>query len=292
MKTFPHFGLALTTIAATSLLAGGLAAQWTYRGGGNTIGGGSASTKYDVNVAKSHSKSYGNEWLGGSYSFYTAIRRKKDGFYELARMEARGQARLRFLKMSREAAYARAYGYAERRGTASSPSNKAYGNLTMRLAGITVMNRTIGGTTSLPAWSKTWDLFPVDIRYGFGLGPVSLQLKGNVGVGVKRNLYYAFGTTETSINAAGSLEAWGYGRASLSAGIAGVTATADFAKTKLGASIGVSIRRGFQSLVTLDVTAFRLRLKAWVDFWLKSYSKTFVDVSYGRVFATILRVGL
>ncbi len=258
----------------------------------------SAASAQTQSISKSYSRSLGNSYLGltgygyGYARAYTADPSQivyTGGGMTLSSATARGylRATAKILKSTRELGRFDARGDAYSRTTGVTTS----GSYRLLLAGKTVSSKSFTATTSFPRFSKYVSLFPIDPRADIPVGPFTLRIKGNAGVGVETSGAATL-TASPFVGLNCSAKAWGQGRANVEFGIAGFGVGAELkarlAQQSLATNLWVTGSK-IRGAVEYYMVALRLKLRAYAFAWWGSYSKTVLDRSWGSFSKVLFR---
>jgi hypothetical protein len=215
------------------------------------------------------------------FSFLTPTESARSRFYH--------RATVRLMRSTAE------LGFIDVNASSSRYSGPATGsaNYKVRVAGLTVLNTTFSTSKSFAKLNRYLPLFPVDPRTSIGVGPFSLSLKGNAGVGIQSQ-----GTVllPTTVMAGVHYSCYSYGQAhaEAAAGIPGFSVGAEvdakLATQSLGADLSAVIGRSLSADVLYTFNPLRLKLIGYVKTLWKKWSTTLIDASFPTIKLQLLKL--
>ena len=159
---------------------------------------------------------------------------------------------------------------------ARSVSRYYQSKYTLGLAGKDVIKRTISNDLPIMRYTRTLKVFPRDLRFDIPVGPFTVKIKGNAGVGASASV----GTTvNRSVPIAGInavAKVWADGTASAAFGIPGARVGVECkARVCNARTAGIySMTRIFRGSVTQSFRAIEIKLKSFVKVLWKKFSRT------------------
>lgn len=262
-----------------------------------------AALSAQANRSGSYYKSIGNSWLGGSVSASANLNTTVSSSTRISSTTRSGNAsfsayaRANLLTYSLTAAElvtSARNSVTETIGTA--PRQSASASFRLRLAGITVSDRSVTTTGDLGGITpRTYNLFPGDVRAPVGVGPFTVTLGGNAGVTLNAGALVILPTTspEVRLLLAGGTAV--VARAYVSVGVlgfaAGVELQGRFAEMRLTVSLIANAISGLSGICSVDLQAMSLRLIAFLEaFWTRVYSTTLTSWGSGWVSLDLLNL--
>jgi hypothetical protein len=260
-----------------------------------------SSTSQTKSISKSYSRNLGNSWLGlrgYAYGYMKSyVNNVSNKLYTgrtvtMSSAHARGYLRgtASILKSTRELGRfdARTDVYSRSTGVTTS------GYYQLRLAGKVVAGKSFTKTTSFPRFKKYVSLFPKDISEPIPVGPFTLTLGGNAGVGVEAS-GFALMTNNPAVGVSARAYAYGQGRAKAQFGIWGFAVGARLDARLAEQTVSVNLwanKSGIRGSFTYVMQALTLRLKAYAyaAWGWKRYENEVLRKSWGRIYKTLIRL--
>ena len=257
----------------------------------------------DKTAENTYPRAIGNEWLGLTGQAHGYLRRYVKGFsatvqepgigttpdiYASAHARAHLTATAYVLKSRSELGRFEARGDVYARSTGTSMS----GNYRLRLAGLTVVSNSFSQNTSFPRFERYVSLFAEDPRVDIAVGPFTLTLKGNAGVGLEA-VGSAILTPVPSVGITCFAQAWGLAKANVEFGILGFGVGAEvigkLAEQTLAPNFTAS-KSGLSGSLEYVMVALHLKVKAYVYALIKKWSTTILDKEWGKVTKMLIQL--
>ncbi|MCC6784220.1 MAG: hypothetical protein IT457_15365 [Planctomycetes bacterium] len=277
MNFTKHLVLASTLVAATFATQSGTQAQSVTRSGSHTV-------------------SYGNQWMGGSYlaSAYFHARRLP-GSTPITTLDygyagVSSNASIRFLLRTSPLVDHVVNALAR---TGPAPWD---GHFNLAVKGVTERSQrfTNQGVSYGLGLYRTFDLFPADVTASLSIAGIPVTVRGNVSAGVEATaVVNMIGGGYAGVGGVG--RSWAYGRATAQAGFFGVSTgvelTSNFANTRVSPNAHADGRSPLYGgpatpqvigSVALTIQPITMRLKVFVSLVIR-YTATLVDWSSALV---------
>lgn len=240
-----------------------------------------AASAQNQSVGKAYSRSFGNSYLGGLVYASASAAKTSSGTTHTARASLYGRVSARFLNKSKEIASASISASGIKTSTRATGSLRAY----VRVAGKTIYSRSFTRSyrTSWTVASKprNYKIFPSDPSFRFKVGPIPMTIRGNMGAATNANARLTVLNSLASLaSIGGTVNAWGWGRASVKAGISVLYAKLELSAKFANQSLSLSTYAGNRGVrgrfyYTLQAIALKLKASARILFW--KGSKTLVN---------------
>jgi hypothetical protein len=224
---------------------------------------GTSTTLAQTSRSGAYTKSYGNSKAGGNINVYGSMNRTSSS----TSVSGWITGNVKLLGQTREAARIQAAG--------SKSASQSSGSVTVKVGGNTVWSSSLSSSGSrnfsstFPLWSPPAVPVPV--------GPVTVWISGNAGVGAGLNLSWAFVQSTRSVCVDGFAHGWAYGSASANLGVPGYNIGLQLNLNLMDQGVGFGMHpttTSLQGSLSYDFYPINILLKAVLNAWPFSWQHT------------------
>jgi hypothetical protein len=245
-------------------------------------------TTFTTTRGSAYDRSIGNSWLGGGVHAHATLQTTRGVTYSQGFAEANARAQVNLLTRGVEVAEL----YAMARNRTEMGSQTRTGTFRMEVLGLTAFSQSFTSSGNLTRRTFNFNAFPVSPSASVPVGPFSVTVRGNVGANFSAYANLLLPTAAPSVSLSGEGRAYATATASVSVGIPGFSVGVGIQGRILDqtlALIGTAhATNGISGAATYSLTPISLRLYAFVDTFVHTWTTTLTSWSAAAVVRSLL----